>query len=633
MQPSRNAADPELPEARRARPLRTALGAAIAAAREAGALLRDELYRPGGPRGAGSHAEVDVEAERLLRERLLGACPWNWIGEETGERRVDGCPYWWVVDVHDGTSDFLRGHRGSTVSVAVVRDGVPVLGVVHAFAFPDDRGDQIAWAEGCGPIIRNGEPVAARLKGRALGGGETVFVSRAAAEHPVGNARVVAPARFRPMPSIAYRLALAAVSLNGPCSWDYAAGHALLRAADGVLLDERGRAVTYTREARSRKASCFGGAAVAVAELAHRDWRMVRMDGRTRPSSAPPRRRRLDPSVLDRAQGCLLGQLAGDALGGLVEFLPASTIARRYPGGIRTMRDGGTWDTLAGQPTDDSELALTLARRLAADSAWSDEAVLAAYLAWYRSLPFDIGGTTSAALGAASAAPGRALDAAWSAAKRASQANGSLMRVSPIGIFAAGDPGLAAGLAARDSALTHPHPVCVAACAAYAAAIAVGVAGGSRAEMTDAALAHAGQGPGATAVGDCISHAADAPPQDFQTQQGWVLIALRNAFHRLAAGLGVGEAVTATVMRGGDTDTNAAVAGALVGATAGRHSVPAQWAAAVLTCRPMAEAGARRPRPAAYWPDDALDLAERLLLAGPAGRAAEPTSAVPFASV
>lgn len=70
------------------------------------------------------------------------------------------------------------------------------------------------------------------------------------------------------------------------------------------------------------------------------------------------------PGSLERAQGCLLGQLAGDALGGLVEFQRPEEIQRAYPHGVRELADGGTWGTLAGQPTDDSEMALALARLL-----------------------------------------------------------------------------------------------------------------------------------------------------------------------------------------------------------------------------------------------------------------------------
>jgi len=70
----------------------------------------------------------------------------------------------------------------------------------------------------------------------------------------------------------------------------------------------------------------------------------------------------LDTGILSRAQGCLLGQLAGDALGSLVEFQTPEQIRQEYPNGVRELVDGGTWNTIAGQPTDDSEVALRMTR-------------------------------------------------------------------------------------------------------------------------------------------------------------------------------------------------------------------------------------------------------------------------------
>jgi ADP-ribosyl-[dinitrogen reductase] hydrolase len=106
-----------------------------------------------------------------------------------------------------------------------------VLGVVFAFAFPDDRGDLVAWAEGAGPVRRNGRDVAQTLEGRSLGAQEIVALSYVASQLPASNALLVEPARFIAMPSIAYRLALAAcgeavaaVALNPLRAWDFAAG-------------------------------------------------------------------------------------------------------------------------------------------------------------------------------------------------------------------------------------------------------------------------------------------------------------------------------------------------------------------------------------------------------------------------
>jgi fructose-1,6-bisphosphatase/inositol monophosphatase family enzyme len=283
----------------------TALALAIEAAREAGGMLREEFHRSGGPRGSGGHAEIDELAERCIKERLLAASPWSYLGEETGAVAGSDEHHIWLVDPNDGTSAYLRGWRGSAVSIAALRDGMPILGVVYAFAYPDSgEGDLIAWAEGC-PLTRNGQPVITNLADTVLDSDTNpppiVFVSQDADKNPAANAACVRPAHYIALPSIAYRLAcvaagdgIAAVSLNGPGSWDYAAGHALLRGSGGVLLNEQGHEVVYDRHGHSSTHWCFGGSPAAVRELCRRPWREVfsaALPARHHPSawSAPSR--------------------------------------------------------------------------------------------------------------------------------------------------------------------------------------------------------------------------------------------------------------------------------------------------------------------------------------------------------
>src|SRR5581483_1943272 len=148
-------------------------------------------------------------------------------------------------------------------SIALLRDGRRVLGVVFAYCAPDDAGDLFTWAEGAGPVKRNGRDIA-----DATGGiPETVLVSHHADRNSQANATLTAPMRFRAVPSIAYRLALvaagearAAVSLNGPVGWDYAGGHALLLGADMDLYDQSGQPIGYDRNGSSScGGQCFGG--------------------------------------------------------------------------------------------------------------------------------------------------------------------------------------------------------------------------------------------------------------------------------------------------------------------------------------------------------------------------------------
>jgi ADP-ribosyl-[dinitrogen reductase] hydrolase len=591
-----------------------ALRVALAAAREAGDLLRADLHRPGGPRGKIDKAEADVEAEMLIRSRLSSAFPsWGYLGEETG--RIEGAPGapLWLVDPNDGTRDYLRGQRGSAVSIGLLHERRPVLGVVYAFAYPDDQGDLFAWAEGRGLVRRNGRPVAPPLPAE-LAASDVVVVSSGGARSPGVNLECTAPARFRPVPSIAHRLALvaageaaAAVSVHAPGAWDYGAGHALIRGAGAVLVDENGREIAYNADGTSNVKRAFAGSETVAREMARRPWERTRDNPEPSSEDFPLRpalgRTVFDAGVLSRAQGCLLGQVAGDSLGSLVEFQPASEITARYGDGPRRLEDGGRWRTIAGQPTDDSEMALALARTIVAREGFDPESVMEAYRAWYRSSPFDIGQTTAAAL--------------LGSPKTESQANGSMMRASPLGILAHARPASqAADWARTDAALTHPHPVCGDATAAYVVAIAHAIGHGTGpTPCYEAALRWAQEAGAEPAVIEAIERAAVEPPVCEGAQQGWVLVALQNAFYELLHASSLEIGVVTTVQRGGDTDTNAAITGALLGAVYGRAAVPCQWRGMVLSCHSHPQSR-WRPRPATYWPADALELSERLAWLG-----------------
>jgi ADP-ribosyl-[dinitrogen reductase] hydrolase len=310
----------------------------------------------------------------------------------------------------------------------------------------------------------------------------------------------------------------------------------------------------------------------------------------------------IDPAMLSRAQGCLLGQLAGDALGSMVEFRRPEDIRRDYPDRIRELADGGTWSTIAGQPTDDSEMALMLARMLAERGRYDAEEAREAYRFWLDSHPFDCGSTVNCGL------RGRP--------NFDSQANGAMMRISPLGIFGANyDLQQVATWAQQDAALTHPNPVCLQSSALFAMAIsrAISTGIGSR-DLFQQIETWAREMKVEDALLESITGASTAPPNDYIHQQGWVLTAFRNALWQLLHASNLEDGVTDTVMRGGDTDTNAAIAGALLGAVHGRDAIPTQWVETLLSCRPEAgQPHIRHPRPKCFWPVDALDLAERLI--------------------
>jgi ADP-ribosylglycohydrolase len=173
-------------------------------------------------------------------------------------------------------------------------------------------------------------------------------------------------------------------------------------------------------------------------------------------------------------------------------------------------------------------------------------------------------------------------------------------------------------MARQDAKLTHPHEVCQDANAVFVATLGFAIrSGASKSEVYDYAIELAVSGSFEQSVVDRLRAAGEHPRQDFTSQMGWVLIAFQNAFFRLLHAESIEDGVVDTVRAGGDTDTNAAIVGALLGAVHGRDRIPKQWVDRLLACRPIGGLeDIKHPRPAEYWPVDALVLAENLLVAG-----------------
>jgi len=108
-----------------------------AIAAEAAALAHDRWHgdfatwekAPGNP-----VCEVDLTVDRLLRDRLSALLPdAGWLSEETADDAVRLAKRLvWIVDPIDGTRDYIRRRDGCAVSVALVEDCQPVLGVLDA---------------------------------------------------------------------------------------------------------------------------------------------------------------------------------------------------------------------------------------------------------------------------------------------------------------------------------------------------------------------------------------------------------------------------------------------------------------------------------------------------------------------
>jgi ADP-ribosylglycohydrolase len=127
--------------------------------------------------------------------------------------------------------------------------------------------------------------------------------------------------------------------------------------------------------------------------------------------------------------------------------------------------------------------------------------------------------------------------------------------------------------------VTHYDPRCVAGCIAVATAVAWLVRGGQDAEE---AMQRAASAAGAVSddVRAVIERGSSRRPEDLRVDgadRGFVLHTVELAFSALATAPSLEEGLVDVVSRGGDTDTNACVAGALLGAKHGKRAIPDRW--------------------------------------------------------
>jgi ADP-ribosyl-[dinitrogen reductase] hydrolase len=283
-------------------------------------------------------------------------------------------------------------------------------------------------------------------------------------------------------------------------------------------------------------------------------------------------------SVGDRVAGTLLGLAAGDALGAGYEFTHPG------PDAEIGMVGGGAFGWEPGEWTDDTQMALCIAEVTAAGTV-DLEAIGQRFLDWYGAGPKDVGVQTAAVLRGADGDPARLRDVAaryFTANPKGAAGNGSLMRTAPVALAHLGDDDAIVASGAAVSALTHADPLAGEACILWCIAVDRAV----REERLD------GVDDGLTHLPDDrrrfwserLNEARSRPSETF-TPNAFVVTALQAAVAAIeqtpvpvdTPGLHLQRALEAAVRIGHDTDTVAAIAGALLGARWGASAIPDAW--------------------------------------------------------
>ena len=305
-----------------------------------------------------------------------------------------------------------------------------------------------------------------------------------------------------------------------------------------------------------------------------------------------------------RILGGLLALHSGDCLGAPYEFESHASLRARYPNGAffpRGLTGGGTLDWAPGAATDDTDLtrAVLLAYHDIITEDKDPDAdlvteVAEAFLRWFvgdwpnrenGSRPRDVGTRTMRALERYSANR----DTQTSGEVQGGGAgNGSLMRCLPTGLFRQ-DTKLLSEESQRISAITHNDPRCTVSCAVYNSIVAAMLRDTCPKDAVEDAIKVAAtlEGPcgpvyEAIGLGQRVSLAtiADQGPKTHgfvDECAGFVLDSLALAVAAVLDKRTLEDILVDIVRIGKDTDTNAAIAGGLVGVRDGVEAVPEEW--------------------------------------------------------
>jgi ADP-ribosyl-[dinitrogen reductase] hydrolase len=334
--------------------------------------------------------------------------------------------------------------------------------------------------------------------------------------------------------------------------------------------------------------------------------------------------RNIDPAQLQRAVGALVGQAVGDALGAFAEFGPAGQYSERFPSPVLTgtgeMIGGGAFDWAPGEFTDDTQMALALAESLVAFGGKFDPAhTFERFVGWVQGAR-DVGSTTSAAL--RSGEPWhKAAEAGHNLLGR-SGSNGGAMRVVPVGIAGVRWGLIDTWVIAFDQArLTHYDPSAAVGAMVVAELVRSAIISGDFNKHIHLTAQSFDILPGVPTE-EARRYTALLSPKwspftDDGPSNGAATTCVAQAVWAVRSTNSFAAAMRAAIDLGGDTDTVAAVTGAIAGAVYGLQGIPVRWVSAV-------HGSLRRPNGnmATYKAMDLHDMARTLLGRGSARRTA-----------
>lgn len=354
----------------------------------------------------------------------------------------------------------------------------------------------------------------------------------------------------------------------------------------------------------------------------------------------PPKKKRgapleVSPAVLlSRQKGALLGLAVGDAFGVTNEHrrVHAPVFPELCEPVHFEMRGQGPFKLKVGQVTDETQLACVLAESLMTEGKHDPAITAKAYFKWLAHA-IDVDEQTRASLSAVGEgrSPEFAGRSVWLDSQQRASSSTVLGRTTPIGVYFCKDQRARIAATFADCATTHFDPRCQLACVVHNAAVAAAITSTKERADTAELLQHieadlslaaadlAKMHPefvikiqlAADWVREDVKLAQDDDPQLYGpdlhllTHESYVRVASRLSLWELFHVPHYEAALIDVANRGGDTDTNCAVTGALFGALQGDSCIPPTWLEPVM----QVLEGFSSPLRTRYHPEQLIALA------------------------
>lgn len=301
----------------------------------------------------------------------------------------------------------------------------------------------------------------------------------------------------------------------------------------------------------------------------------------------------LTPS--DKLEGCLYGHLVGDALGSryifnsskhATENVKKDTVQNKLP-----ILGSGHFNLKKGQGTDNTEMMLCLLD-VVSDNTYNQEKSAKNYIEWYKTKPVDISGSVRAALDTQDLVAKNAKDMIRNSEKmnKWAMSNAVLVRIAPLALISGTlEVEELKDFVDQESDLTHPNSIVKNMALCYCLAIKYCLRGYNKDKVFERVLNYPGILPrtkitllDAKEDGDKIYLIDEDLNETYITSddtshQGYCGVAFQNAFYELMNGNSFNESMVSIIKRGGDTGTNCAITGALLGAYYGLKQIDEGW--------------------------------------------------------